>query len=193
MTSWPTESHDLIGRSASHWDEEPRTHPRVQVISLFVCALASFTLVPVTHVPWFGPFSNTAVEPQYSAVSGVLVPPGSPAGMVPGTQSWGYLLIAWSALLAGLAVAALCICTFSRRFRYVRGASHLLVAVGIAALILVALVVAEFVPRVPFDGPDTLGFSWGAILGLVLAVVSAIGAWFAWATLNYPHLWGTKD
>jgi hypothetical protein len=192
MTSWPTTSHELVGESGQ-WDEEPRIHPRVQVVSLFICALASFTLIPVTHLPWFGPFSDTAVEPQYSAVSGVLVPPGSLGGIVPGTQNWGYLLIAWSAFLAGLGVVALCVCAVSRRFRYVRGVSHLLVAVGIAALILLALVVAQFVPRVPFDGPDTLGFSWGTILGFGLAVVSAIAAWFAWATLNYPHLWGRKD
>jgi hypothetical protein len=54
-----------------------------------------------------------------------------------------------------------------------------------------ALVVLEFVPRVPFDGPDTLGFSWGTVVGLGLAVLSSIGAWFAWATLRFPHLWNT--
>lgn len=156
-----------------------------------MAAVASSALVAATHLPWFGPFSNDGVDPQYSAISGVLVSPGSPAGLVPGTQHWGYLMVAWSVLLAGLAVVAAVSCAASRRFRCVRGLSHVLLSVAIVSLILIALVVLEFVPRVPFDGPDTQGFSWGTIVGLGLAVLSSIGACFAWATLRFPHLWST--
>jgi hypothetical protein len=73
---------------------------------------------------------------------------------------------------------------------HVRGLSRLLLFLGIESLVLVALVVAEFVPRVPFDGPDTLGFCWGTPIGLGLAVLASIGAWFAWTTWTYPWLWG---
>jgi hypothetical protein len=163
----------------------------VQVISLCVTVVASSAVVAATHLPWFGPFSNDGVNPQYSAISGVLAPPGSPAGLVPGTQNWGYLMVGWSVLLAGLTVVAAVSCAVSRRFRHVRGLCHVLVSVVLASLILMALVVLEFVPRVPFDGPDTLGFSWGTVVGLGLAVLSSIGAWFAWATLRFPHLWNT--
>jgi peptidoglycan/LPS O-acetylase OafA/YrhL len=172
-------------------DQQNPTHPRVPVVWLCVTVLAAFAVVPTTHLPWFGPFSNDGVLPQFNAVSGYLVPPGSPAGLVPGTQSWGYLIEAWSLLLAGLATSAAVACAVSRRRRRHRHLRGLLLAVGVASLILVALVTAEFVPHVPFDGPATLGFSWGTLIGLALALASAIGACFAWATLRFHHLWGT--
>jgi hypothetical protein len=34
--------------------------------------------------------------------------------------------------------------------------------------------------------------SWGTIVGLGLAILAAIGAWFAWATIKFPHLWGIE-
>ena len=49
-------------------------------------------------------------------------------------------------------------------------------------MLLIGVVALEFLPRVPFDGPATLGFDWGAILGLGLAAFSSVAAWFAWAT-----------
>jgi hypothetical protein len=185
-------SRDDRGQSR---DEQNRTHPRVQVVWLCVTVLAALALVPTTHLPWFGPFSNDGVLPQFNAVSGYLVPPGSPAGLVPGTQGWGYLIEAWSLLLAGLATGAAVGCAASRRrrIRHLRGP---LLAIGVASLILVGLVTAEFVPHVPFDGPSTLSFSWGTLIGLALAMASAVGAWFAWATARFPQLWGfvpTKD
>jgi NO-binding membrane sensor protein with MHYT domain len=150
----------------------------------------SLALAAATHLPWFGSATNDGVEPHYSAVSGFLVPPGSPAGVVPGTQNWGYLIVAVSMLLAVSAAATAAVCAFSRRFRDLRTLSHALAAVATVSALLVAVVALEFVPRVPFDGPATLGFDWGTILGTGLAVLSSIAAWFAWATVRYPHRWG---
>jgi hypothetical protein len=188
MSSFASGINDLFAPAQGSVDKR-RTHARVQVIPLFICAAASSAFIPATNLPWFGAFSSDNPAPQYSAVSGLLVPPGSPAALVPGTQSWGYLLVAWSALLAALAVVAAVACVLSRN-RIARGLSGLLICVGIASLVLVALVVPELIARVPFDQELFLGFDWGAIVGLGLAVLSSFGAWFAWATWTYPSLWG---
>jgi hypothetical protein len=60
------------------------------------------------------------------------------------------------------------------------------------SLVLIALVLPEFTGRVQFDLASFVGFSWGAIVGLGLAVIAAAGAWFAWATLRFPYLWGIE-
>jgi hypothetical protein len=67
-------------------------------------------------------------------------------GFGAGDSELGYLMVAWSVLLDGFAVVAAVSCAVSRRFQNVRGLSHLLLSVGIASLILIALVVLEFVP-----------------------------------------------
>ena len=83
--------------------------------------MSALAVTAAAHLPWFGPFANDGPEPQYSAVSAYLVPPGSPAGMVPGTQSWGYLIVALSILLAVAAAALALVCAFSSRLRDLRG------------------------------------------------------------------------
>jgi hypothetical protein len=188
MTTWPTSHEDLV--APAECGDAGRTHPRVQVTWLSVCVISSLALAAATHLPWFGSPANDGVEPHYSAVSGYLVPPGSPAGVVPGTQNWGYLIVAVSVLLAVSAAAVAVACSFSRRFRGRRGLSRALAAVGTVSILLVLVVALEFVPRVPFDGPATLGFDWGTVLGTGLAVLSSIAAWSAWGTERYPHRWG---
>lgn len=187
MSSRATEADGLIA-PARDSGQSGRTHARVQVIPLCLCAVASSAFVAATNLPWFGSLSSGNPEPEYSAVSRVLVPPGSPAGLVPGTQSWGYLLAAWSAVPAFLAVVAVLACVVGRH-RDGRDLSRLLFCVGIASLVLVALVVPELMATVPYD-ESSVGSDWGAIVGLGLAVLSTTGAWFAWATWTHPHLWG---
>lgn len=127
--------------------------------------------------------------PQYSAVSGLLGPPNSPARLVPGTQSWGYLLVSWSALLAISAMVVALACGASRG-QGSRLLGRFLVGLGVASLILVALVVSDLVTSVPFDMASHANSDWGALVGLVLAALASTGAWFAWATWTYPHRWG---
>jgi hypothetical protein len=173
--------------------ENGHTRVRVQVIPLCICAVASSAFVAATNLPWFGDLSSGNGSPQYSAVSasGLYTPPGSQAALGPGTQGWGYLLVAWSALLTVLAVTAIAACVVSRHRR--RGSLNvMLLSVGTASLVLIALIVPEFTARVQTDLVSFVGFSWGAMVGLGLAVVAASGAWFAWATLKFPHLWGVE-
>lgn len=173
--------------------ENGHTRVRVQVIPLCICAVASSAFVAATNLPWFGDLSSGNGSPQYSAVSasGLYAPPGSQADFGPGTQGWGYLLMAWSALLTVLAVTAIAACVVSRHRRR-GGLNVLLLSVGIASLVLIALTVPEFTAKVQTDLVSFVGFSWGAIVGLGLAVVAASGAWFAWATLKFPYLWGVE-
>jgi len=65
----------------------------------------------------------------------------------------------------------------------------LLLCVALVSLALVALVVLEVRATVVF-GDQPLRFDWGAIVGLALAVLSFLGAWFAWATNRNRWLWG---
>jgi hypothetical protein len=181
-----TETNDLVAPpKASGY----MTHVSVQIIPLCICALASSALVAATHLPWFGNFGDQSTQP-FSAISGDLVPPGSPAGLVPGAQSWGFLLVAWSTMCAVMAVVAACACVVNRH-RNPQAVRRFMVGVGFASLVLVALCVSELLVRVPFD-EVTLGSDWGAMVGVGLAAVCSFGAWFAWATFTYPRLWGTS-
>ena len=175
--------------SAEGADVGGRTHARVQVISLCLCAGGAVAFLAATNLPWFGAFASENPVPQYSALSVTSVLPNGQAGLVPGTQSWGYLLVAWSALLAALAVAATVVCALGRR-RSARDLSRLLLCVGGASLVLIALVVPELGAKVLFDEASSVGADWGAAVGLGLAVLASIGAWFAWATWTAPSLWG---
>jgi len=184
---WASGVKDLT-TSMQRADVRGRTHGRVQVISLCLCAAAALSLIAATNLPWFGAFVSDGPEPQYSALSVISLPPGPEAGLVPGTQSWGYLLVAWSALLGALAVAAILVRAL-RRNREGRGLSRLLLCVGGASLVLVALVIPELGVKVFYDEVSTVGSDWGAVVGLGLAVFASIGAWFAWATWTHPSLW----
>jgi hypothetical protein len=174
--------------------ESGGTHVRVQVVPLCICVVASIAFVAAaTNLPWFGDSTTNPAAPQYSAVSasGLYVPPGSSAGLSPGTQSWGYLMVACSVLLTVLALIAVAACAISRH-GHRQGLHGLLLWVGVASLVLIALVVPEFTARVQTDLASFVSFSWGAIVGLLLAVLAASVAWFAWATLKFPHLWGVE-
>jgi hypothetical protein len=61
--------------------------------------------------------------------------------------------------------------------------------VAITSLALVVLVILQMNATIHF-GDQPLGFDWGAIIGVALAVLSAFGACFAWATIRYRWLWG---
>jgi hypothetical protein len=192
MSSWAPQAERLIATPKGS-SENGHTRVRVQVVPLCICAVASSAFVSATNLPWFGDLSSGNGSLQYSAVSasGLYAPPGSQTALRPGTQSWGYLLVAWSALLTVLAVTAIAACVVSRHRRRA-GLNVLLLSVGIASVVLIALIVPEFTARVQTDLVSFVGFSWGAMVGLGLAVVAASGAWFAWATLKFPHLWGVE-
>jgi hypothetical protein len=82
---------------------------------------------------------------------------------------------------------AIVACVRSTR-RQKRLPTRLLLGIVAAALVLVALGVSEITAKIPFgDGPP-LTYDFGALLGLVLAVLSSISAFVAWATTRYPWL-----
>jgi hypothetical protein len=159
--------------------------PGAQVIPLVICTVTSSALVFALYLPWFG-ISTADPIPHYSAVSSELVPPLTSSALVPGTQKWGYLLLACAALVAALALAALIGCARSRS-HLGGGPSRLCVA--ITSLALVVLVILEMNATISF-GDQPLGFDWGAIIGDALTVLSTFGACFAWATIRYRWLWG---
>jgi hypothetical protein len=84
-----------------------------QVIPLLICIFASLGLLGALYLPWYG-FSTPDQIPRYSAVSPYLVPPVSSSAFAPGTQKWGYLILAVAVLIAGLAVTSLIACLKSQ-------------------------------------------------------------------------------
>jgi len=166
-------------------------HVRLHVVSLGLCGLAAAGCGATTVLPWFGlPTPGGPPDPRFSALSGALAtPPFGSANLAPATEKWGYLLVAWSALVAGMDVVA--IITFVRnRKREGRRVTALLICVAAAAFVLIALVIAEFTAKIPWgDGPP-ISWDMGALFGLLLAVLSAFSASSAWATEKYPWLVG---
>lgn len=122
--------------------------------------------------------------PEKSAVSGELWR----TGLVPGAQSWGYLLISCSALLAVWALFGALACARPHPRRY-WPMNDLLLSVGVGSMILLALVLAELTASAQFDMASYAHSDWGAWLGVSLAVVCTSGAWLAWASWKFPHLW----
>lgn len=100
-------------------------------------------------------------------------------------------MVAWALLCTVLAVVAVVACAVNGSRRR-GGPKGFVLVVGIASLVLIALVAPEFGGRVQYDMASFVGVTWGAIVGLGLAVSAAAGAWFAWATLQFPHLWGLE-
>lgn len=155
-------------------------------MSLCVCAAATGAIVLTLHLPWFGSPGDPSV-PQFSAVSGELWR----TGLVPGAQSWGYLITAWSILLVVLAMVAAIACAL-RRPHNRWPMSGFLLCLAVASLVLMALVLAELTSRTQFDLVSYAPPDWGAWIGLGLAVASSAGAWLAWASWRFPHLWGLE-
>src|SRR6185437_10738978 len=154
---------------ADDLDTDARTRPRVQVVSLCLCAGATGAVVAAVRLPWFGSPADLAA-PEKSADSGDLWR----TGLVPGAQSWGYLLIAWSGLLAVTALfAALACVLFPPGPR--RQLNRLLLGLGVASSILIALVVAELTTSAQYDLVSYAHSDWGAWAGLGLAVASSVG------------------
>jgi formate hydrogenlyase subunit 4 len=140
--------------------------------------------VATLHLPWFGSPGDPTVQ-QFSAVSGELWR----TGIVPASQGWGYLIAAWSVLLVVLALLAAIVCVLrSPRNRSPMGG--LLLCIAVASVLLVALVLAELTSRAQFDLVSYAHADWGAWISLGLALVSSAGAWLAWASWRFPHLWG---
>jgi hypothetical protein len=124
---------------------------------------------------------------QFSGVSGDLWR----TGLVPASQSWGYLIAAWSVLLVVLALLGAIACALPRpRNRWPMGG--FLLCIAVASVVLIALVVAELTSHAQFDLVSYADADWGAWFGLGLVLVSSAGAWLAWASWRFPHLWGLE-
>jgi hypothetical protein len=178
-----------LPRSISY--ETRKQSMRLPVVALVACAFVSAGCgVAAITLPWFALPQPTSGLPWSSFIStsnALSVDPFGSSDLAPGTQSWGYLLVVWSAVVVGLAVVAISACVRSTR-RKLPAPARLLLCVVAAALVLVALGISEITAKIPFgDGPP-LTYDFGAVLGVVLAVLSLISAFVAWATTRYPWL-----
>lgn len=145
------------------------------VISLCICATASGASW-LSHV-CLGSEPSQETRWSLTTVQSLenLYPSSPPAGLVPARKVSLGLLVAIPLGFGGDGALA---CP--------RALSRLLLGLGVASPILVALVVPESITRVPFDEASYAEIDWGPIADLGSAVLSSIGAWFAWAKWKYP-------
>lgn len=138
------------------------------LIPLMTCLIAAGGLLVSLIAPWYTIEGIASFPPD----SKVLI-----TGFVPG--GW-----AWSILLFALACATLVVSALTVRLVTTRkiGPAELRTApmalAGLATALL-AVTLLEALARPPYgDGPP-LTLDWGAPIGLITAVVSAAGAWWA--------------
>lgn len=62
----------------------------------------------------------------------------------------------------------------------------MLLVLSLASIALIGFVAAEMTATIPWGDSTPLGFDWGAVVGLTMAVLSALGASFAWAFSTKP-------
>lgn len=188
MALVPTVSKNLIvGPPGFEHAVEARRQRTIRpaIVALVLCALGSAGCgATALSLPWFGGDPN----PDFIATSSALsVPPLGSGQLAPATRNWGYLLLVWSGVVVGLAVLAIAV-RVRHTHRAGRTPDRLMFCVTVAALVLLALVISEVTATIPFgDGPP-LTYDFGAIVGLVLAVLSFISASYGWAITRYPWL-----
>lgn len=156
-------------------------------IGLQLCLLGAIVTAFSTTLPWFGfnEFNGIYVfnlSDSRSAISGMLSPAVGASTFSPGTQDWGFLILALS---SGLVIAALLLSLLmlsGRRASLVWSITLIAIA---AALVVVAVLDAH--ARPPFGDSPPLRFSWGAVLGVAAGLVSLIGA-----CISVPNQDGSK-
>jgi hypothetical protein len=157
------------------------------VLALGICTLATAGCGATTALPWLGiPEGGGATTTNFSALSGALAsPPLGSDGLKPGTQSWGFFLLAWSLVLSCLAFVAVLRCITSRDAG-TRGPIRLMLGVVIGAGGLVVLVIAEVTVKIPLgDGPPLQTLP-GSLFGLLLAIATLISACVGLVVKRYP-------
>ena len=136
--------------------------------------LPFYGLMEPNNSPW--PFDVLGTR------NALAVPLALPASrfMVPGSRSFGYLVLSW-ALVVGLFTLVL-LPLGRRMFQWAMA----VVAVGSSSLPVLALL--ELFARPPYgDGPP-LSFSWGAVVAVGAAFVAALAAWApVVAYVRQPH------
>ena len=143
--------------------------------TLTLCLLGAVGVAISTTLPWFGLDESLGVgflrrQDQMSGLSRYLQP-AQFGSFSPGTQAWGFLILALSGGVAMSAIITLGTDVVGRRTPF-----GLSVVVAVLTLLLVIAAVLEAHAKPPFgDGPP-LRFSWGAVVGVAAATTSLIGA-----------------
>ena len=189
---WTTSNTVTVSSSASRgsvdlFDDPPwtgpppvaaRHRPLSAVAALGVCLLGALGVAISTTLPWFGLDDSIGIgflrlQSEMSALSRYLEPVQG-GSVSPGTQGWGFLILALSCGAAWVAIITLAGLGIGRRVPV--GLYVLLTAL---ALLLVVASVLDAHARPPLgDGPP-LRFSWGAVVGVTAATMSLIGACLA--------------
>jgi hypothetical protein len=144
-------------------------------IPLLICGLGSLGLVVTALLlPWFGLWEagtgRWGLSQPVSATSDYLI--SSPA-FTPGTQSWGFVMLGVAA-----AVSVLAVFTVVGVQRH-GDARAKVVGLVIASTVLLVLVILDAHARPPTEDVP-LRFDWGAVVGVVFAVLAAAGGWWAY-------------
>ena len=163
------------------WDAVPEScHRRSASFPLALGAIGSWGVVISIWLPWYGlPVASSwrfDMSNEVNIVSRRLVV----SFMRPGSQSWGLAILGLS--LSGVALA-LCALYLLKRARGLSTASRFYLTVGMSVVstVLVLVTVLAALARPPYgDGPP-LSFDWGAVVGMIAALLSAGGGLWACA------------
>jgi hypothetical protein len=154
---------------------DPHQGRRSAIAALGLCLLGAVGVAISTTLPWFGLDESLGVgflrlQDQMSALSRYLQPAGF-GSFSPGTQEWGFLILALSCGVAMSAIMTVAMPLIGRRTPF-----GLYLVLAVLALLLVIASVLDAHAKPPFgDGPP-LRFSWGAVVGVAAATTSLIGA-----------------
>ena len=142
---------------------------------LGLCLLGAVGVAISTTLPWFGLDESLGVgflrlQDQSSALSRYLQP-AQFGSFSPGTQEWGFLILALS---CGVAMSA--IVTIAMHLIGQSSPCGLYVVLAVLALLLAIACVLDAHAKPPFGDGTPLRFSWGAVVGVAAATTSLIGA-----------------
>ena len=162
------------------WTSSPPTADRHQgrrsaIAALGLCLLGGVGVAVSTTLPWFGLDESLGVgflhlQDQMGALSRYLQP-AQFGSFTPGTQEWGFLILALSCGVATSAIMTIAMRLIGRRTPF-----GLYVVLAVVALLLAIACALDAHAKPPFgDGPP-LRFSWGAVIGVAAAATSLIGA-----------------